>query len=220
MNIINALQGRKVRFFTSVPFHRSWAALGALVLAPGLALGATIHDESLDGDLNDTGLAPSELSFAIGSNEVLGATGRDSAGVAERDYFSFVVPAGAQLVAVNMLPSTPGDVGFMAIQSGPQVTLAVNPPDATGLLGWVHYESGQIGTDLLDDMGASGGGATGFVPPLGPGTYSVWVQDTNVGEFTYGFDFVLEGVAVPDGGGGLTVIALASLAAASLRRRR
>jgi len=219
---MNVPQGRKVRFFTPVPFHRSRGALGALVLAlaPALALGATVHDESLDGDLNDTGLDPSELSFAIGSNEVLGATGRDTAGVAERDYFSFVVPAGAQLVAVNMLPSSPGDVGFMAIQAGSEVTLAVNPPDATGLLGWVHYEIGQIGTDLLDDLGASGGGATGFPPPLGPGTYAVWVQDTSPGAFTYGFDFVLESVSVPDGGSGLTVIALASLAAASLRRRR
>jgi hypothetical protein len=37
-------------------------------------------------------------------------------------------------------------------------------------------------------------GATGFVPPLGPGTYSVWVQENGVcgpSLCHYGLDFVL-----------------------------
>ncbi len=50
---------------------------------------------------------------------------------------------------------------------------------AAGMLGWVLFYPGMIGTDLLPTMGQAGNGATGFSPPLGPGAYSFRVQDND-----------------------------------------
>ena len=60
--------------------------------------------------------------------------------------------------------------------------------DAGDLLGWTHYSEDEIGTDILPAMG-EGQGAQGFVPPLGPGTYSVWVQETGACKCSYKFRF-------------------------------
>jgi hypothetical protein len=196
-------------------------AVAALALAAtcGMASAGSVYNEVPDGDLSGDGLNTTDLTFSEGSNEVYGTTGRSPSGVADREYFSFEVPAGFRLASVLLLAeTTTGGTGFLGIQSGPQVTLPFTPPDATGLLGWVHYEDVHIGTDILDDIGASAFGATGFVPPLGPGTYSVWLQDTSFGELNFGLDFVLK--SVPDQGTGVLGIALGSLAAASMFRRR
>jgi PEP-CTERM motif len=34
-------------------------------------------------------------------------------------------------------------------------------------------------------------GSSGFTPPLGPGNYAIWIEETSVESLAYGFDFVL-----------------------------
>ena len=46
-------------------------------------------------------------------------------------------------------------------------------------------------------MSISNLGSSGFNGSLGPGTYSVWIQDGNVGTFSYGFDFRVNTVPEP-----------------------
>jgi len=156
--------------------------------------------------------------LAAGSNEVHGMTGKDAASnQKDLDYFSFSVPNGLQLSEIRLLDAASQSKGFFGLEAGPELTLPSNAATAAGLLGWVHYTGTQIGTDLLDDIGSSGLGASGFTPPLGAGTYSVWVQDTSVGAFPYAFDFVL--TSVPDHGSGMAELALAFLATASIFAR-
>jgi hypothetical protein len=57
------------------------------------------------------------------------------------------------------------------------VTLDPATTTAAGLLGWTHYQSSDIGTNILDDIGVAKNGSTGFSGPLGAGTYSVWLQE-------------------------------------------
>lgn len=169
----------------------------ALMVA-GLAAVApadVIYNESVSGDLSNSGLAPTVLTVSPGSNELFGTTGKNSAGVVDRDYFSLAVPNGSELSSLVLMPGTqtlgPLGASFIGIEAGPQVTVSTSATDATGLLGWVHYDTGDIGMDILPLIGSSGLGATDFTPPLPAGTYSFWVQEASVGSVNYGFDFVI-----------------------------
>ena len=177
----------------------------ALVLAMfANAHGLTVYSESVNGDLSNNGLSPTVVTLAVGSNEVFGSTGRDSSGVSDREYFTIFVPANlmlAQLIEVAGTEAGGGrSLGFIGMQSGTQVTLPTNTTTAAGLLGWIHYGPTATDIDILPSMGISANDSTGFVPPLGPGSYSFWIQDTTTGAFDYGFRIVLAAVPEPSTG--------------------
>jgi len=155
------------------------------------ARSATVYDEAASGDLSNSGLTPTQITVANGSNQIFGTTGRGTAGI-DRDYFTFSVPTGFDLSSLMVLPgTTSGGLSFIGLQAGNQVTLATNPTDATGLLGWWLYGPGDINTDLLPEMAVTAQGSSGFSVPLAAGNYSIWVQDFNRGSFSYGFDLAV-----------------------------
>ncbi len=179
------------------------AVFGWALMGGGLARAAVVYNESVSGDLSNSGLAPTVLSVALGSNEVFGTTGRDGTTlIVDRDYFAFTVPNGLSLSAVTVLPGTknlgPHGDSFIGLEAGPDVTVLTTATTAAGLLGWDHYDSGDIGNNILPDMGSAGLGATDFTGPLGAGTYSFWVQEASVGTVPYGFDFTLTAAPEPD----------------------
>jgi hypothetical protein len=180
------------------------------------ATAAIVWDESIDGDLSNNPSAPTSLAFASGANDVLG-----SAGLPDQDFITFVVPAGFQLRAIVpvTIDFSSGDLDeFIAIESGTAITAVTTPPFATaaGLLGWQHVGAGEIGTNILPAMGASGDGASGFVGPLGPGAYAVWIQDDKPSSYDYRF---VIGTPEPSTWV-LSLLGFASLAAAGLRASR
>ena len=184
---------------------RSFVSMGVTLLSMVLAQPAAaipIHDESSQGDLSDDRLAPTPFVLAAGASEILGTV---MAG--DRDYWSIVVPSGHRLDEIIVLDyaGASGGFAFTGIQAGAAVTVDPGDFTAVGLLGWVLFGDGEIGTDVLDDMAVSGNGATGFVPPLGPGTYSVWTQETS----TTPSEYVLSYVVTPEPSvlalGGLTL---------------
>ena len=179
--------------------RRSIVLLASAFLYGTAAHGDTIYNESVSGDLSNSGLTPTLLTISLGSNDVFGTTGKSAAGVIDRDYFTFTVPQGLELTAITVLPGTQtlGALGdsFIGIESGPQVTVSTAATDATGLLGWDHYGTDDIGVNILPLMGTSGLGSTGFTGPLPAGTYSFWVQEASVGTVNYGLEFT---VATPE----------------------
>jgi hypothetical protein len=185
-----------------VPQYLTRSALFALSCAVLLsAQGAVVYDESITGDLSNSGARPTVVHVGLGSNLILGSTGFGAAGI-DRDYFSITVPSGAALSSLTVLPGTSvgGDATFIGVQVGPQVTVATDASTATGLLGWMHYGPGNVDRDILPRIG-TGDGATGFTGLLGPGTYSFWVQDFDSAPVTYDFDLALTAaVAVPEPG--------------------
>jgi hypothetical protein len=194
--------------------------LGIAYLFGAAVYGAVIHDENTDGDLSNSGLTPTFLTVSLGSNQVLGVTG--SRPDVDRDYFTITVPAGAFITSIILLPGTvslgPEGESFIGIQKGPQVTVPVFPADATGLLGWMHYEADDVGTNILPAMGTSDFGADGFKPPLPSGKYSFWVQDLDNGTAPYGLDI---NIATPEPGSAAMVLtALGLIAGRVVRRRR
>jgi hypothetical protein len=153
------------------------------------AQAQTLWNESTQGDLADTGDAPTALVTTIGHNIVLGETGNPGTGI-DRDYFSIFVPVGTVLSSLTLLSNTTfsGSSGFMAMQVGPQVTTTTGGGNSQDLLGFVHYDASHIGTDILSLINPTG--------PLASGTYSIWVQELG-GTVDYGLDFVVTPVPLP-----------------------
>jgi hypothetical protein len=172
--------------------------LAVAVLLGTTAHGDTIYDESVSGDLSNSGMAPTLLHVSVGPNDLFGTTGK-TGGVIDRDYFSFTVAQGEDLTAITILPGTKtlGNLGasFIGIESGPEVTVPTSATNADGLLGWYHYTTADIGVNILPLMGESGLGSTGFTGPLPAGTYSFWVQEASAGTVPYGMEFT---VATPE----------------------
>jgi hypothetical protein len=163
------------------------------------AQAANGWDESTQGDLSNVGTSPTGVTLGVGSNIIRGTTGRN-AGVVDRDYFSFTLPAGWQLDTLNVLPGSSflgvSGVSFIAVQAGPQVTVSPTSGSATGLLGWTHFGENDLNTDILGLIGI-GPGASGFITPLPAGTYAFWIQDTGTGTASYNLDFRVSAVPHP-----------------------
>lgn len=189
-------------------------ALAALVLAASSGAQAFVHDESLQGDLSDNRLAPTWLSASAGSNTL-----QMSSTAGDRDYVGFTVPAGWQLGSIVQLSYDSADsLAFIALQAGTTLTEPPTGTNAANLLGWTLFGPLSVGTEIIDNLAASGSAsppAMGFSAPLGAGPYTFWIQQTGA-VATYGFDFVLTPVPEP----GTPVLALlGGLALATVLRR-
>ena len=174
--------------------HRGSKSLLTIVLVLtmfSIAHANTIYSESVNGELSNNGLTPTVIPVNAGSNIISGTTGGNT-GVDFRDYFTIFVPPGLELVSlIEMAGTQAGNVGFLGLQSGSQVTLPTNSVTADGLLGWVHYGAAASDINILPTMAVPANGSSGFATPLGSGNYAFWLQDSSAGTFQYSFNVVL-----------------------------
>jgi hypothetical protein len=170
----------------------SMALLAGAACLPTRA--AVVWDEAVSGDLSNNGLAPTALSVALGDNGIVGSMGDGGSGV-DRDYFTFTVPVGAQLLAIRINDGTfvSGSLSFMAIQAGPQVTTTPTGNGVEALLGHAHYEGADAGSNFLPRLVQSHPELGGLLPS---GTYSIWVQETG-GTVFYDYTLVISSVPEP-----------------------
>src|SRR6185295_13858912 len=105
------------------------------------------------------GLFPTSVPVGAGSNIISGTTGSNTAPNV-RDYFTISIPANLRLISLIELAGTEaGNVGFLGLQSGSQVTLPTNASTAAGLLGWVHYGPAASDLDILPTMAIPANGS-------------------------------------------------------------
>jgi hypothetical protein len=91
---------------------------------------------------------------------------------------------------------TGGNDAFVGLQSGDQVTVDPDAPNAGLLLGYAIVSPVDIGSDILPRM-STAAGAAGFLFSLGAGEYSFWIQDTNVPLSQYGLRIEMAPIPVP-----------------------
>lgn len=196
---------------------------GVLLLAGASAAQATlIHDEAIGGDLIGDPAHPKILSVTAGDNIVRGKSGRlSTTEPVDRDFFQITVQPNQLLSGIDLLDGTTTTgargVGFIGVVAGTDFGATV-PTTAASLLGYHHYSTSDVGTDILPKIG-SGAGAIGFKAPLGPGTYALWVQETGTNIVSYGLNLRIS--TVPDSGPGLlgTLGVLGFTGVAALRSR-
>ena len=175
---------------------RNMTLLASTFLYGMAAHGSIIYNEAVSGDLSNIFSSPTLLTVSLGLNDVFGSTGKSATtGIIDRDYFTFTVSPGEALSGITVLSGTQtlGPLGdsFIGVESGTQLVNPQTATDATGLLGWTHYGTDDIGVNILPLMGISSMNSTGFTGPLPAGTYSFWVQEASVGTVNYGLEFTI-----------------------------
>jgi hypothetical protein len=185
----------------------------ALACLPGIAVAAN-YDESVNGDLSGIPATPTSWSVSEGANAIKGTAGTGS----DYDIVHINVPAGHQLTSLyldaysNLSPQS-----FLGLQSGSTWTAGTGGMVNGGaLIGYVLFDAGMIGANLLPDMGINGQAfGPGFTPPLPTGDYTFLVQDTQT-PFSYQFTFNVAAVPEP---ATISLAALGLLAITRIRRR-
>ena len=106
---------------------------------------------------------------------------------------------------------------MLGIGAGPFMSIEPDATTAVELLGWRIVGPADRGTSVLDEIGGSGNGATGFSGPLRAGDYTVLTQELATRSFAYRYNFVLSTVAEP---AARALFGLGLLALRTIRRRR
>lgn len=202
--------------------------LAGLLLAvlPAAAAAATL-DEAASGDFSDDRLAPTVWLLEGGSVGNNGETGHNvltgrfgRSGVLDLDYVHLVIPAGYQWseLRVGQQTTTAGSAGsFLGVALGETMPVLPGATSPDGLYLWSHFGSADRGTDILPRLKLNGGRTGGFLDgAIGPGSYTLWLQELSPGSWPYRLNIVLSPVPVPPAGG----LAAAGLLALATWRRR
>jgi hypothetical protein len=194
------------------------AALAA-AYAPA-SIAAVVWDESIHGDLSTSVAAPTPLVLGVGTSSVLG---RMAAPNDIRDLFTFTIGPGQLLTAMYLIDyrdvgtGAPGDTGYVHIDDGASTVV---PSAATMLefLGGHHLDRDTFPTpadNMLAILAGAPLGGIGFTLPLGPGAYTINVQQTGTPLTAYALDVVV----TPAPGSVGMLAGLAGLAAPRRRAR-
>ncbi|MEB3280101.1 MAG: pre-peptidase C-terminal domain-containing protein [Lyngbya sp.] len=164
----------------------------------------TGYDEAVSGDISGDPNNPLELPLTEGTT-TLSATTEGG----DQEYVTVTVPDGFQLDSLILESfSTPGDPGFIGVQSGTTFTEPLDiSADVGNFLGYLTFGS-EVGTDILDNMG-SASGAIGFEGPLPSGDYTFALQQLTPSGSDYTLAFnVSEAEIEPPPPSGLPLVSL------------
>ena len=170
-------------------------ALSAFCWSSTAGVAGVVYQESVAGDLSANAADPTKVTIATGVNSVIGTTAN-----LDRDYLTFNVPIGSQLTAITLAGFTStDDIAFAALAAGTSAPSPSAPNLAGLLLGYTHFGTAtstlgdpvaHVGENTLIKMGTALG-AIGFTVPLGPGDYTLWIQQTNAQSVAYQFDIAV-----------------------------
>lgn len=146
-------------------------------------------NEAIQGDISGNRLQTSFWALDPGTNLLNATTGNGSA---DKEFLTIRVPTGWRFSSL-VLDSYVGDDprGFIGFISGSPFWLNPAMPVLEDFLGYTHFgpADGDVGRDILPRMG-SAIGAGGFLPPLGAGDYSFWIEQGGP-PCTYQFTFLV-----------------------------
>lgn len=171
------------------------AAIVVVCTISAAAHGQVLWSEIVSGDASDDPMAPSNAgAMVLGSNVFSGTISTDPAGGDQRDYITFVVPAGLSITQLTLLTYSPDNIAWTHFDDGP-TSVIPSPGTADSLLAGAHIPAGAPdGSDLFGNYQTGSANllaGPGFSGPIGAGTYTFLVQQTSPLVQTYSLDFVV-----------------------------
>lgn len=193
------------------------AAMSCGFAATSVADPVTFYLEEfgdLGTDLSDTHSAPTALgSLPLGESLVAGFI--ENAERSDIDIFTFTVDA--NLALDSILLSVDGDRHFLAIAEGTQIS----PTESNTMLTARLISSSQANDNLLTNDDPFAPDTLGISAPLGPGDYTIWLQETQFETFGYAFTFQTSTItAIPEASSGFLLVALGTSLGLRRKRRR
>lgn len=171
--------------------HRRVCACAALLVTAAVqpANGAS-WNENVFGDLSSNPAHPTPLKIVHPDEAITG-----SVGGGDFDFIDLEVPAFHTLDSIVVEDYAGSTQSFAGLQLGSTWTAGtgggINP---ALLLGWTHFgpvaSGAGVGDDIFDDLATPKSGSAGFTRPLGPGHYTLLLQDTGA-EVGYSLTFNL-----------------------------
>ena len=200
--------------------------LAIFTLLSSISAKATNYDEVMQGDLSNERLNPNSIVLSYGQVGINGVAGNNiisgkigrSNGVIDRDYLHMVVPSGFVWPELRLGNQTNvgGGASFVGLASGNIMPIGPSSTSAMGLLGYKLYGMSDLQKNILDDMGISANGSTGFTLPFAAGDYTLWMQELATGNYNCRLNLMLSPVTEPQ----THVMLLASLSFMSLSLRQ
>lgn len=179
-------------------------------------------NEALDGDLSNDGDFPTFVLLTEGSNLFEGTMGSLDNGVTiDADVWTFTIAAGYYLTGISLVAYSapaPNIQSFMALDDVNSINMTDPSQHLSNGLWTEEFDGfGDTYTDLLAilDAGPHFGG-DGFDGPLGPGTYTFWIQEGS-DQINYTINMVVTAVPEP---GSMVLFGVAGLSMLRRRRRR
>lgn len=182
------------------------AVLAAFILlVPTSIVSGVNYDEGVSPDLSGEPSSPTPFALDPGGNTLTG-----SAGPFDFDIVRLTVPVGSALTSLtlNAYDNPQTSVSFVGLVAGPVWTAGLgNEVSASALMGWAHiaeFGGTGLGADLLIFM-STAPLSPGFTRPVGPGEYSILIQDTD-NPVGYSMTFQLSNTAIPGDFNGDSVV--------------
>jgi hypothetical protein len=176
----------------STLYHRpaTIVAAGLLLVSVATVSRAASWNEIVFGDLSNDPGNPTPLEIVHPDEAITGITGGG-----DFDFIDIEVPAFHKLESVVVNDYTGATQSFAGLQLGSVWTAGTGVGvNAALLLGWTHFgpaaSGAGLGSDILDDLATPKNGSAGFTRPLGPGHYTLLLQDTGA-EVGYSLQFNL-----------------------------
>ncbi len=145
-----------------------------------------LFDEADGGEISDDPFNPLPLQLTNSDNRI-----RASVIVGDLDYVTVNVPAGQVLSSITLDDYVSSNsTSFIGVQAGTVFTEPATGTAVGNLLGYAHFGSSMIGSNILPAV-STGAGAQGFSLPLAAGDYTFWMQETSEATVNFSLNFGL-----------------------------
>ena len=189
-----------------------------LLLTTRCFADAAIHEDDFGGDFASDPSAPTNIgSLEVGVTTVEGVVITQDVFTADADIFTFTIDSGHQLDSLKLLYFEGEENHFIGFDEG---NTSTDPNSGSGADLLIAHRVNQDDSDLellpLTTAEQFFGGS-GAPSPVGPGDYTVWLQENDPGGYAWGVDLRVVVAAVPEPS---SLLALSAVACGVICRRR
>lgn len=157
------------------------------------AQAGTLYNETVSGDASGNELAPTNVGvLKVGANTFSGSV-NNSGGVDQRDYITFVVPAGHTISAFVLNSLAPDNIVWTHFDDG-ATSVIPGPGTAALMLAGAHLSTEPDNTNVFPYYQTGSAqllAGPGFTGPIPAGTYTFLMQQTSPLNSAYSVDFIV-----------------------------